>query len=91
MASKRSQFSLDDSQTHQLTNVRLRRNRGGDYKTDCDDDQWDQIVKVDHNARFMRNKSWPYWEHWQDTDSGLWRLWTSVLYYVLVAFSSFAI
>ncbi|KAL1560056.1 hypothetical protein AAHA92_10321 [Salvia divinorum] len=156
MASKRSQFSLDDSQTHQPTNVRLGRNqrvkgdrtrrswtdreeetlvialkdivtigwksdngfRGGylvkleramrsqfpttdikatphivykimawkkcygslsailnrsgigfktkgDYKIDCDDDQWDQIVKVDHNAHFMRNKSWPYWEDWQ--------------------------
>ncbi|KAG6413136.1 hypothetical protein SASPL_125838 [Salvia splendens] len=40
-------------------------NNKGDYKIDCNDDQWDQIVKADKDARFMRNKCWPYWEHWQ--------------------------
>ncbi|KAG6394855.1 hypothetical protein SASPL_145445 [Salvia splendens] len=37
----------------------------GDFKIDCDDDQWDQIVKQDSNARGMRTRSWPYWEDWK--------------------------
>ncbi|KAG6427911.1 hypothetical protein SASPL_112158 [Salvia splendens] len=37
----------------------------GDFKIDCDDDQWDQIVKQDSNARRMRTRSWPYWEDWK--------------------------
>ncbi|KAL1569523.1 hypothetical protein AAHA92_00994 [Salvia divinorum] len=40
-------------------------NMNGDYKIDCDDDQWSQIVKCDPNARFMRYKSWPLWEDWK--------------------------
>ncbi|XP_042022975.1 uncharacterized protein LOC121770287 [Salvia splendens] len=36
-----------------------------DYKIDCDDDQWSQIVKQDPHARYMRDKSWPFWDHWQ--------------------------
>ncbi|KAL1564214.1 hypothetical protein AAHA92_06587 [Salvia divinorum] len=37
-------------------------NNHGNFKIDCDDDQWDQIVKADKNTRFMRDKSWPQWE-----------------------------
>ncbi|KAL1548308.1 hypothetical protein AAHA92_16554 [Salvia divinorum] len=37
-----------------------------DFKIDCDNDQWEQIVKVDANARLMRNKSWPLWEDWKE-------------------------
>ncbi|KAL1536295.1 hypothetical protein AAHA92_28970 [Salvia divinorum] len=40
-------------------------NMNGDYKIDCDDDQWSQIVKCVPNARFMRHKSWPLWEDWK--------------------------
>ncbi|KAG6435856.1 hypothetical protein SASPL_100737 [Salvia splendens] len=40
-------------------------NTNNDCKIDCDDDQWEQIVKCDPNAKFMRGKSWPYLEHWQ--------------------------
>ncbi|KAL1534924.1 hypothetical protein AAHA92_31039 [Salvia divinorum] len=40
-------------------------NSRGDFKIDCDDDQWSQIVKVDSNAKHMRFKSWPYWEDWK--------------------------
>ncbi|KAG6433154.1 hypothetical protein SASPL_104762 [Salvia splendens] len=36
-----------------------------DYKIDYDDDQWSQIVKQDPHARYMRDKSWPFWDHWQ--------------------------
>ncbi|KAL1534751.1 hypothetical protein AAHA92_30891 [Salvia divinorum] len=37
----------------------------GDYKIDIDDDQWAQVVQADNNAKFMRNKSWPFWEDWK--------------------------
>ncbi|KAG6436498.1 hypothetical protein SASPL_101399 [Salvia splendens] len=37
----------------------------GDFKIDCSDDQWDQIVKQDKEARQMRTKSWPFWDDWK--------------------------
>ncbi|KAL1563822.1 hypothetical protein AAHA92_06245 [Salvia divinorum] len=37
----------------------------GDYKIDIDDDQWAQVVQADNNAKFMRNKSWPFWKDWK--------------------------
>ncbi|KAL1536838.1 hypothetical protein AAHA92_29421 [Salvia divinorum] len=40
-------------------------NMNGEYKIDIDDDQWAQVVMVDREAKFMRNKSWPYWEAWK--------------------------
>ncbi|XP_042001392.1 uncharacterized protein LOC121750840 [Salvia splendens] len=40
-------------------------NTDGDYKIDCNDDQWDQIVQADKEARGMRKKSWPFWETWK--------------------------
>ncbi|XP_047953919.1 uncharacterized protein LOC125200284 [Salvia hispanica] len=40
-------------------------NSKGDYKFECDDDQWDQIVKAEPEARFMREKGWPLWPYWQ--------------------------
>ncbi|KAL1547681.1 hypothetical protein AAHA92_16006 [Salvia divinorum] len=39
---------------------------GPDNKIDCDDAQWEQVVKLDPNARGMRNKTWPYWEQWNE-------------------------
>ncbi|KAG6418097.1 hypothetical protein SASPL_120296 [Salvia splendens] len=33
-------------------------NEQGDFRIHCDDDQWDQIVRQDKNARCMRWKSW---------------------------------
>ncbi|KAG6392976.1 hypothetical protein SASPL_147206 [Salvia splendens] len=40
-------------------------NANNDFKIDCNDEQWAQIVKADSNAKTMRNKSWPYWEDWK--------------------------
>ncbi|KAG6416047.1 hypothetical protein SASPL_123469 [Salvia splendens] len=40
-------------------------NPDGDYKIDCDDDQWEAIVQADKDAKFTRNKSWPFWETWK--------------------------
>ncbi|XP_042023846.1 uncharacterized protein LOC121771125 isoform X2 [Salvia splendens] len=37
-------------------------NHHGDYKFDCSDEQWDQIVQADTETKYMRNKSWPLWE-----------------------------
>ncbi|KAL1540580.1 hypothetical protein AAHA92_24914 [Salvia divinorum] len=37
----------------------------GDYKIDIDDEQWEHVVQMDNNAKFMRNKPWPFWEAWQ--------------------------
>ncbi|KAL1565097.1 hypothetical protein AAHA92_07358 [Salvia divinorum] len=41
-------------------------NHKGDHKIDCDNDQWEQIVKVDNNARYMRFKSCPMFDEWKD-------------------------
>ncbi|KAG6401889.1 hypothetical protein SASPL_138757 [Salvia splendens] len=40
-------------------------NNDGEYKIDCSDDQWDQIVKADKDTKFMRTKSWTLWETWK--------------------------
>ncbi|KAG6424920.1 hypothetical protein SASPL_115343 [Salvia splendens] len=40
-------------------------NMNGDFKIDCDDDQWEQIVKRDANARGMRHMLWPLWDDWK--------------------------
>ncbi|KAG6426932.1 hypothetical protein SASPL_111171 [Salvia splendens] len=40
-------------------------NADGDYKIHCTDEQWEQIVAADTDAKFMRTKSWPYWETWK--------------------------
>ncbi|KAL1566834.1 hypothetical protein AAHA92_02391 [Salvia divinorum] len=50
-------------------------NTDGDHKIDCDDEQWEQIVQADRHPRFMRPKSWPFWETWKcifgkDRESG---------------------
>ncbi|KAL1549473.1 hypothetical protein AAHA92_17575 [Salvia divinorum] len=37
----------------------------GNHKIDCEDEQWEQIVHMDSNAKFMRYKSWPFWEQWK--------------------------
>ncbi|XP_042022005.1 uncharacterized protein LOC121769307 [Salvia splendens] len=41
-------------------------NAHDDYKIECEDEQWSQIVQKDNNARYMRNKSWPLWEEWKE-------------------------
>ncbi|XP_057783185.1 uncharacterized protein LOC131001032 [Salvia miltiorrhiza] len=41
-------------------------NVDGKYMIDCDDDQWDLIVKNDRNAAGMRKKSWYYLEDWKE-------------------------
>ncbi|KAL1547627.1 hypothetical protein AAHA92_15959 [Salvia divinorum] len=40
-------------------------NVDGNHKIDCDDDQWDQIGQADKDEKFMRTKSWPFWETWK--------------------------
>ncbi|KAG6415957.1 hypothetical protein SASPL_123378 [Salvia splendens] len=40
-------------------------NADGDYKIDINDDQWEQVMHADKNAKGMRNKSWPFWEDWK--------------------------
>ncbi|KAL1566950.1 hypothetical protein AAHA92_02487 [Salvia divinorum] len=40
-------------------------NVDGEYKIDIEDDQCAQVVAADRKTRFMRNKSWPYWEAWK--------------------------
>ncbi|KAL1549325.1 hypothetical protein AAHA92_17445 [Salvia divinorum] len=32
----------------------------GDYKIDCNDEQWDHIIKEDSNLRGIRTKAWPF-------------------------------
>ncbi|XP_042032575.1 uncharacterized protein LOC121779320 [Salvia splendens] len=41
-------------------------NLHNDYKIDCDDDQWEQIITADKEARNMRFKSWPMWDAWKE-------------------------
>ncbi|KAG6432783.1 hypothetical protein SASPL_104370 [Salvia splendens] len=36
-----------------------------DYKIDCDEEQWDQIIKADNSARLLRNKAWPLYNDWK--------------------------
>ncbi|XP_047978496.1 uncharacterized protein LOC125220369 [Salvia hispanica] len=43
----------------------VRFNSNNDFKIDREDDQWAQIVRIDSNARLMRNRSWPFWEDWK--------------------------
>ncbi|KAL1536951.1 hypothetical protein AAHA92_29519 [Salvia divinorum] len=38
----------------------------GDFKIDCDDEQWPQIVQKDSNAKYMWNKPWPHWDNWNE-------------------------
>ncbi|XP_073119609.1 uncharacterized protein [Henckelia pumila] len=35
-----------------------------DKMIDAPDDDWEEVVKNDPNARCMRNKSWPYYDDW---------------------------
>ncbi|XP_057792042.1 uncharacterized protein LOC131008935 [Salvia miltiorrhiza] len=39
-------------------------NLKGTHMIECNDDQWQQIVKCDANARLMRFKSWPHLDDW---------------------------
>ncbi|KAG6387555.1 hypothetical protein SASPL_152747 [Salvia splendens] len=41
-------------------------NYKGDHKIDCDNDQWEQIVRLYNNARYMRYKSWPMFDEWKE-------------------------
>ncbi|KAL1564399.1 hypothetical protein AAHA92_06748 [Salvia divinorum] len=41
-------------------------NSDNDFKIECNDEQWSQIVKwADINAKYMHYKSWPYLEDWK--------------------------
>ncbi|XP_042058409.1 uncharacterized protein LOC121802780 [Salvia splendens] len=40
-------------------------NSDGEYRIECDDDQWEAIVMADKDAKFMRHKSWPLWTTWK--------------------------
>ncbi|KAG6392062.1 hypothetical protein SASPL_146268 [Salvia splendens] len=40
-------------------------NNHDDYKIDCDEHQWTEIIKADSAARFLRYKSWPYYNDWK--------------------------
>ncbi|KAL6583866.1 hypothetical protein OROMI_003155 [Orobanche minor] len=39
-------------------------NTNGRHMIEIEDDQWDQAVKADNNARLVRYKSWPYYDNW---------------------------
>ncbi|XP_057801115.1 uncharacterized protein LOC131016440 [Salvia miltiorrhiza] len=41
-------------------------NANGNHMVDCTNEQWEQIVKCDPNARLMRYKSWPMFEDWKE-------------------------
>ncbi|XP_057811553.1 uncharacterized protein LOC131025784 [Salvia miltiorrhiza] len=40
-------------------------NVNGKHMIDCDDEQWENFVRVDDNVRNFRYKSWPYVEDWK--------------------------
>ncbi|KAG6391419.1 hypothetical protein SASPL_149173 [Salvia splendens] len=40
-------------------------NNHGDFKIDCDEHVWSEIIKADSGARFLRYKSWPYYADWK--------------------------
>ncbi|KAG6434005.1 hypothetical protein SASPL_105624 [Salvia splendens] len=62
-------WKSDNGNYNLLSNILDRSGVGfnvhGDFKIDCSDDQWDQIVKQDKEARQMRTKSWPFWDDWK--------------------------
>ncbi|KAH6807171.1 hypothetical protein C2S51_028279 [Perilla frutescens var. frutescens] len=41
-------------------------NLKGTHMIDCNDEQWEQIVKCDANAKLMRFKSWPHLDAWRE-------------------------
>ncbi|KAG6410223.1 hypothetical protein SASPL_128276 [Salvia splendens] len=48
-----------------LARSRVGFNVHNDYKIDCDEEQWDQIIKADNSARLLRNKAWPFNNDWK--------------------------
>ncbi|KAG6426537.1 hypothetical protein SASPL_110762 [Salvia splendens] len=48
-----------------ISRTRIGFNADVDHKIDCTDEQWEQIVAAGKDAKFMRTKSWPYWETWK--------------------------
>ncbi|KAG6418912.1 hypothetical protein SASPL_121119 [Salvia splendens] len=40
-------------------------NNHDDFKIDCDEHVWSEIIKADSGARFLRYKSWPYYADWK--------------------------
>ncbi|KAG6384058.1 hypothetical protein SASPL_156146 [Salvia splendens] len=53
---------LEDDLRREFHTTDLKAN----HKIDCDDEMWRQIVKNDPNARFIRGKSWPYYDAWKE-------------------------
>ncbi|KAG6395957.1 hypothetical protein SASPL_142091 [Salvia splendens] len=41
-------------------------NSDGTYRIECDDEQWALFCKRDRHAKYMRNKSWPQYEDWNE-------------------------
>ncbi|KAH6763079.1 hypothetical protein C2S52_020512 [Perilla frutescens var. hirtella] len=41
-------------------------NLKGTHMIECNNEQWEQIVKCDANARLMRFKSWPHLDAWRE-------------------------
>ncbi|XP_057767907.1 uncharacterized protein LOC130988150 [Salvia miltiorrhiza] len=41
-------------------------NLNGKHMIDCTDEQWEEIMRRDNNARNMRKKSWPYLDDWSE-------------------------
>ncbi|XP_057770560.1 uncharacterized protein LOC130990358 [Salvia miltiorrhiza] len=48
----------------QITGVGFSSN--GTFMIDCDNDQWDTIMKKDANAKGMHYKAWPMFEAWKE-------------------------
>ncbi|KAG6406416.1 hypothetical protein SASPL_134016 [Salvia splendens] len=48
-----------------LSRTGIGFNLHNDFKIDIDDEQWEQIVQANKDAKFMRNKPWPFWEQWK--------------------------
>ncbi|KAG6403936.1 hypothetical protein SASPL_136170 [Salvia splendens] len=48
-----------------LSRTGIGFNSDGKHKIEYDDEQWEQIVQADKEAKFMRPKSWPLWDTWK--------------------------
>ncbi|XP_057766535.1 uncharacterized protein LOC130987001 [Salvia miltiorrhiza] len=59
---KKNYYSL----SAMLTRSGIGFSANGDHMIDCNNDQWEQIVKCDSNARLMRYKSWPLFDDWKE-------------------------
>ncbi|XP_057811839.1 uncharacterized protein LOC131026082 [Salvia miltiorrhiza] len=54
-----------NSLTHILKFSGVGFNAKGTFMIDCDNEQWENIVRTDKNISNMRFKSWPYHDDWK--------------------------